>query len=285
MNDNLKIFIPFAKKDSEQKKVQGYASTEALDSQGEIVEKEAIERALPNYLGEFDQETGKFRYGNLREMHQPSAVGKTVNARIDNKGLFITAKVVDPLAWEKVKEGVYAGFSIGGRVIQRVKNKIKELRLSEISLVDRPANPEAVFAMVKIDQAGKITDMQKEEVGAMEDKPVEIPHEEIMAAGHILDLARDLRCLLSMFQFEGKPIGELNIALNALKRLAAKLLTEEEKKKFDGILYSTDFADLDKLYLTKKESVKKEEKKGDISNFVNKNWSSGYFGDMKKALG
>jgi len=37
-------------------------------------------------------------------------------------------------------------------------NRIKDLKLSEISLVDRPANPDAVFAMVKIDDKGKVID-------------------------------------------------------------------------------------------------------------------------------
>jgi hypothetical protein len=44
--------------------------------------------------------------------------------------------------------GVYKGFSIGGRITARDpadRNIITGLELSEISVVDRPANPEAVF--------------------------------------------------------------------------------------------------------------------------------------------
>ena len=44
------IFIPFTKADEEQRMVWGYASTEALDSQGEKVSKAAIEAALPDYM-------------------------------------------------------------------------------------------------------------------------------------------------------------------------------------------------------------------------------------------
>ena len=93
--DDLKIFVEFTKKDDEKKQVYGYASTDKLDSQNEIVEKDAIEQALPGYLGDIDPTTGKFRFGNIREMHQPSAVGKTVKAKIDSKGLYIEGKVVD----------------------------------------------------------------------------------------------------------------------------------------------------------------------------------------------
>jgi hypothetical protein len=73
---------------------------------------------------------------------------------MDEKGLFLAAKIVDPVAWEKVVQGVYKGFSIGGRVVSRddaLKHVITGVKLSEISLVDRPANPEAVFTMYKSD--------------------------------------------------------------------------------------------------------------------------------------
>ena len=54
--------------------------------------------------------------------------------------------------------GVYKGFSIGGSVVERdraQKHVITGVKLSEISLVDRPANPEAVFTMYKADDVGK----------------------------------------------------------------------------------------------------------------------------------
>lgn len=124
--------------------VYGYASTEALDSQGEIVVKKAIEEALPDYM----------KFGNIREMHTTSAVGKAHEATIDDKGLWLGVKVVDENAWQKVKEGVYNGFSIGGKIITKINDTITQLRLTEISLVDRPANPEAVFAFYKGDGMG-----------------------------------------------------------------------------------------------------------------------------------
>src|SRR3990167_11221626 len=163
MND-FRRFIEFTKKDEDQRIVEGYASTEALDSQGEIVEKDAITRALDGYLGMWDEEKKRWKYAGIREMHQLSAVGKTMKAKVDDKGLYIEGKVIDKEAWEKVKEGVYAGFSIGGKIVKQVGNRIKDLKLSEISLVDRPANPEAVFLMVKVDKSGEMQDIQREEM-------------------------------------------------------------------------------------------------------------------------
>jgi len=60
--------------------------------------------------------------------------------------------VVDDEAWKKVVEGVYKGFSIGGFVTARDAADPKAITgvdLAEISLVDRPANPDAVFSVFK----------------------------------------------------------------------------------------------------------------------------------------
>ena len=138
----LKLYLPLAKVDREQRMVYGYASTEALDSQGEVVRKDALAAALPDYM----------RFANIREMHQPSAVGIAKEAAIDEKGLWLGAKVVDDEAWKKVVEGVYKGFSIGGFVTSRDARDptvITGIDLAEISLVDRPANPEATVELFK----------------------------------------------------------------------------------------------------------------------------------------
>lgn len=134
----MKIYLPFAKVDAGNREVWGYASTEARDDQGEIVKRDALMAALGDYM----------RFANIREMHQLSAVGVAREAAIDDKGLYVGARIVDDQAWQKVVEGVYKGYSIGGRVTQRDATDYKTITglvLNEISLVDRPANPEAVF--------------------------------------------------------------------------------------------------------------------------------------------
>ena len=147
----MEVFLPLEKFDSGQRLVYGYASTEARDSQGEIVTRAAIEAALPAYM----------EFANIREMHQLSAVGIVKSADLDDKGLRLEAKVVDDAAWEKVKEGVYKGLSIGGRVTKRDalnKSIITGVELNEISLVDRPANPEALIAAYKAAGAEDVAD-------------------------------------------------------------------------------------------------------------------------------
>lgn len=143
----MRFFAPLAKIDAEQRMVWGYASTEAEDDQGEIITRDALAAALGDYL----------KFANIREMHQMSAVGVAAEAGVDDKGLYVGARIVDPRAWDKVTSGVYKGFSVGGKVRARDprdRNVITALSLTEISLVDRPANPEAVFDCWKAEGAG-----------------------------------------------------------------------------------------------------------------------------------
>ena len=156
---SMKLFAEISKVDDEKRMVYGYASTEALDNQGEKVSKDALARALPDYM----------KFANIREMHQPSAVGVAKQANIDDKGMYLAAKVVDDTAWKKVKEGVYKGFSIGGRSVSKVDNMITDLRLTEISLVDRPANPEAVIEVWKADDGKTAQERAVEELAKMLD--------------------------------------------------------------------------------------------------------------------
>lgn len=147
----------------EQRVVVGYASSERIDGQNDIVDAEALQQALDDYM----------QWANLREMHQPKAVGKVLQAtpvkgkiRLSDgtvlvNPLRIIAKIVDEDAWQKVKSGILKGFSIGGKVINSVTQKIngKDVRritglsLNEISLVDRPANPDARIVMMKRDSS------------------------------------------------------------------------------------------------------------------------------------
>jgi hypothetical protein len=120
-------------------RVHGIASSEVTDDQGEIVRADAMRAAVPDYMC----------FPALREMHQLSAAGTTLEAEVGDDGATrIVAHVVDPVAVAKVRNQVYRGFSIGGRVTQREAGNpkvITGLVLNEISLVDRPANPEAIF--------------------------------------------------------------------------------------------------------------------------------------------
>jgi hypothetical protein len=148
--DNARVFgsiTKFEKQADGTLYVEGIASSESVDSQGEIVKASAIKAAATDYL----------KFPAVREMHQLIAAGKALGLDVGEDGkTYIAAKIVDPIAIRKIEEGVYKGFSIGGSVPPGGRNKddpkiIEQLKLSEISLVDRPANPDCVVTLFKAD--------------------------------------------------------------------------------------------------------------------------------------
>ena len=162
-----KLYAEIAKMEAQDDgtvKVWGYASSEAVDSDGEIIAAEAMKAAIPDYM----------KFGAVREMHGSTAAGTAIEINVEDDGrTFFGAHIVDPVAVTKVKTGVYKGFSIGGSVTARDelnKSQITGLKLTEISLVDRPANPDAVFTCFKAD---KPKDGEEAADKAEDDKPTD----------------------------------------------------------------------------------------------------------------
>ena len=164
-----KLYAEIAKMEAQDDgtvKVWGYASSEAVDSDGEVIAAEAMKAAIPDYM----------KFGAVREMHGSNAAGTAIEINVEDDGrTFFGAHIVDPVAVTKVKTGVYKGFSIGGSVTARDelnKSQITGLKLTEISLVDRPANPDAVFTCFKADKP-----KDEEEEADKDDEPAEQPAE------------------------------------------------------------------------------------------------------------
>ena len=166
--DNVRLSMPLTKVDEGRRIVSGFASLDNLDKQDDIVTTEASMDAF-----------AKFR-GNIREMHQPSAIGKMVSFKEEKyfdpetkkfyKGVFVSAYISKGAqdAWEKVLDGTYTGFSIGGRMnkwddaydekADKPIRIIKEYDLVELSLVDSPANQFAnIMSVEKVDGVDTIT--------------------------------------------------------------------------------------------------------------------------------
>lgn len=165
-----KLYAEIAKMEAQDDgtvKVWGYASSEAVDSDGEVIAAEAMKAAIPDYM----------KFGAVREMHGSNAAGTAIEINVEDDGrTFFGAHIVDPVAVTKVKTGVYKGFSIGGSVTARDelnKSQITGLKLTEISLVDRPANPDAVFTCYKADKP-----KDEEEAADKDDEPSDKSAEE-----------------------------------------------------------------------------------------------------------
>lgn len=165
--NNISVRMPIAKVDKSKRIVSGWATTDSVDKQGDIVNAEASAKA-------FD----RFR-GNVREQHTPLAVGKVVSFKQDKyfdkesnqfyNGIYVDVYVSKGAedTWHKINEGILTGFSIGGSIkdAEEVYNKdmdsavrvIKEYDLYELSLVDNPANPNSNIVSVQ-----KLTDGEVE---------------------------------------------------------------------------------------------------------------------------
>jgi hypothetical protein len=128
--------------------LSGLAAADVLDEQGEIVTAAAMKAAIPGFMALGGT-------GPLREMHKALAAGKVTHAEARPDGsTLIVARVVDPTACEKVRQGVYRGFSVRGKILKRDGKKITGVQLQEISLIDRPDCPTAMFKL-----AGGVTQL------------------------------------------------------------------------------------------------------------------------------
>jgi hypothetical protein len=167
--------------------VTGICSSEAKDSDGEIIKASAIEAAIPDFL----------KFPALREMHQNIAAGTTLALEVLDSGVTqIEALVVDPVSIKKVLTGVLKGFSIGGKVTKRndkQRNIIEGITLTEISLVDRPANPDSVIQLYKSETIGDEPDNQGEEEMDTEIKTPERTEETMEKSLYSIS---DLACVL-----------------------------------------------------------------------------------------
>jgi len=126
--------------------VYGKATDDSLDIDEQICDAGWLATAMPEWF-----KTG----GNVREQHSNIAAGvaKELDAKAD--GFYINVHVVDPVSVKKTETGVFKGFSIGIRSPRVVRDnkaangRIIDGQIVEVSLVDRPANPNAKLIMAK----------------------------------------------------------------------------------------------------------------------------------------
>lgn len=173
------FFIPIEKFDLQKRTVGGPATTDIKDRQGDSIPLEvataAFQEAAP-ILG-------------IREMHLPKAIG-----RLDDwypiperkavwADVYLSQSRDGEDALIKVNEGVLKGFSIGGKCdawhYEGDTRVIDKLTLVELSLVDVPANPEAVISIVKLDTVEDehaADDTEKAAIPRKEGAPQTAPH-------------------------------------------------------------------------------------------------------------
>ena len=139
-------------------KVYGKATDDSLDIDSQICDPNWLAAAMPDWF-----ESG----GNIREQHSNIAAGVATDYERKGAEHFITALVVDPVSVKKVETGVLKGFSIGirsPRIIRDEKaanGRIIDGQIVEVSLVDRPANPNAKLMLAKAAENGELMSIEQ----------------------------------------------------------------------------------------------------------------------------
>src|SRR5208337_4356887 len=153
---SLDLFLPLAKVDLDRRIVTGVATAETPDRSGEICDYASSKPYFEKWSAEALAASGGKSLGAVRAMHNKIAAGKLTGIDFDDemKRVVVSAKIVDDDEWRKVTEGVYTGFSQGGRYVKRWPDPDSGLvrytaEPHEISLVDLPCLPDATFEVVK----------------------------------------------------------------------------------------------------------------------------------------
>ncbi len=155
MNNLTTAFFQIVKSDKNADgtmMVYGKATDDSLDIDQQICDPTWLDSAMPDWF-----KSG----GNIREQHSNIAAGVAKEYEKKADGHYIHALVVDPISVKKVDTGVLKGFSIGiksPRIVRDEKaanGRIIDGQIVEVSLVDRPANPNCQLVLAKSDDTNK----------------------------------------------------------------------------------------------------------------------------------
>lgn len=153
----MHIFARMTKVDEAARTVTGVIANEALDRSGEVFDYESSKPLFEKWSTGIAKATDGKSVGNVRVMHSPAVAGVVKQLDMDDaaKAISVCAKIVDDNEWNKVLEGCYTGFSIGGSYARKWKGDDGLQRYTadpvEVSIVDLPCNPDAQFSVIKAD--------------------------------------------------------------------------------------------------------------------------------------
>jgi len=125
--------------------VYGKATGPDLDLDEQICDPTWLKEAMPAW----------FKFGNVREMHQPIAAGVGVELNGEGDDWFLKSQVVDDNTARKIEAGALKGYSIGIKGAKVIKDTVAKGgriiggTIVEVSYVDRPCNPTAVANIAK----------------------------------------------------------------------------------------------------------------------------------------
>ena len=215
--------------------VYGKATDDSLDIDQQICDAAWLEKAMPEWF-----KTG----GNIREQHSSIAAGVAKELNSTSDGHYISALVVDPVSVKKVETGVLKGFSIGIRAPRVVRDnkaangRIIDGQIVEVSLVDRPANPNAKLMLAKsngteVVQMEQFIEKQEEETPVATTEPTEVIEAEVVEAETAAVEAEEAKADMPSKEDALKALEELRENLMAHEKMCKELgyLEDEEDDK------------------------------------------------------
>lgn len=135
--------------------VRGYFTSDNVDMAGDVITRDATERALPMYK----------QWGNVRYLHTPKPIGKVRRIGVQDGLEWNEAEieVIDPDAIFQVENELLTALSVG--ILADFKDIdideetggfiINNYTLAEISLVDHPANYDAKLKDIVLDDEAR----------------------------------------------------------------------------------------------------------------------------------
>lgn len=250
VNDVTTAFFAITKSDKNADgtlMVYGKATDDSLDIDQQICDPVWLDSAMPEWF-----KSG----GNIREQHSQIAAGVAKEYEKKADGHFISVLVVDPISVRKVDAGVLKGFSIGiksPRVVRDEKaanGRIIDGQIVEVSLVDRPANPNCQLVLAKsvngesgvwkveelIEKSDEVTpeatevvaEVVAEEIAVVEETPIaEIKDEEKLEELGIEKSAKAKSILATLIKFD-------KTQYEAAREALANLISVEAEEMKDG---------------------------------------------------
>ena len=244
-NDTFNVSFPIDMIKQEERIVTGIATADNIDKSGDIIEFDATLTAFKAWRG------------NIREMHAPVAVGKAIDYEpvsvdvegSDHKAMQLSAYISKGAqsTWEKILDGTLSAFSVGGRILERVRDeeltkelgrpitRIKKYELGEVSIVDNPANPAAVVELVKSDGDGTLYYALENDQNDIENNEDLLKNTKYDNLQNVIDESIDTNVLEGNFSVEEK--------VSLLRRFVNWLVDDKD----DDLTFASDNSDkLDK---------------------------------------
>ena len=156
MPQALKKFMQLTKVDVAKNLIYGTFTAEVLDKSGEIADYPSTKAAIETWSADMLKTSGGKSKGNISLMHGDKVAGivKDINYHDDAKVIHGCVEV-KPEVTADAQKGYLNGFSIGGSYAKKWEDPVHKGHqrftpiISEISVVDNPCVPIAIFDAIK----------------------------------------------------------------------------------------------------------------------------------------